>query len=111
MVNKSLNLWGRMYYADDMFKAGMINATLNDFEVGDKFHIRSLIPILYRDGNRNWNVDKMNGTYVLSRIVENQILLFYDVTKDRTFSLPTSVIIQDLVEMYGDNIHEYRLEN
>lgn len=111
MVNKSFEMWGRTYYADDIFKAGMINVTLHDFEVGDKFHIKSLIPILYRDGKRNWDVEKMDGTYVLSIIVENRILLFYDVAKDRTFSVPASMIMQDLVEMSGTNIHEYRLEN
>lgn len=111
MVNKSFEMWGRLYYADDIFKAGMINVTLVDFEIGDKFHIKSLIPILYRDGMRNWDVDKMDGEYVLSRIVENRILLFYDVATDRTFSVPASVIMQDLVELSGINIHEYRLEN
>ena len=111
MVNKSFEMWGRLYYADDIFKAGMINLTLIDFEVGDKFHIKSLIPILYQDGKRNWGVDKMDGTYVLSKIVDNQICSFYDVTTDRMFAVPAALIMQDLVELSGVNMIQYQLEN
>lgn len=111
MVNKSFEMWGRLYYADDIFKAGMINVTLHDFEVGDKFHIKSLIPIQYQNRKRHWGIDKMDGTYVLAKIVDNEIFLFYDVATDRMFAVPASMIMQDLVEMSGTNIHEYRLEN
>lgn len=111
MVNKSCKLWGRTYYADDMFKCGMIDVKMACFEVGDTFHIRSLIPIQYQNGRRNWGVAKMDGTYVLAKIVDNQIFLFYDVTTDRMFAVTASLIIQDFVELSGTNIREYRLEN
>ena len=111
MVNKSCKLWGRTYYADDMFKCGMIDVKMVNFEVGDTFHIRSLIPIQYQDGKRNWGIDKMDGTYVLAKIVDNEIFLLYDVTTDRMFAIPTPLIIQDLVELSGTNMRQYQLEN
>jgi hypothetical protein len=111
MVNKSCKLWGRTYYADDMFKCGMIDVKLNISEIGDTFHIRSLIPIQYQNRRRNWDIAKMDGTYVLAKIVDNQIFLFYDATTDRMFAVPASLIIQDIVELSGITMREYRLEN
>ena len=111
MVSKSIQLWGRTYYADDMFKCGMINVKMENFEVGDSFHIKSLIPMQYQNRKRHWGVDKMDGTYVLARIVDNEIFLFYDVTTDRMFAVPASLIIQDIVELSGINMRQYHLEN
>ena len=111
MVSKSIQLWGRTYYADDMFKCGIINVNLNISEVGDTFHIRSLIPIQYQNKRRQWGIDKMDGNYVLAKIVDNEIFLFYDVATDRMFAIPASLIIQDIVELSGINMREYHLEN
>jgi len=111
MVNKSFEMWGRTYYADDMFKSGMINVKLEISDVGDKFHIKSLIPIQYQNRKRHWGIDKMDGTYVLAKIVDNEIFLFYDVATDRMFAVPAALIIQDIVELYGVNIVQYHLDN